>query len=61
MELDFEPLTILWTVVITGLFLFGLWFIRFGEGGLSLKHRIIVSILSPIIIYFITVWQKNKG
>ena len=60
MELDFEPLTILWTVIITGIFLFGLWFVRFGEGGLVLKDRIIVSVLAPIIIYFIILWQKNR-
>ncbi len=60
MELDLEPLTILWTVVITGLFLFGLWFIRFGEGGLALNQRIIISVLSPVIIYFIIVLQKNR-
>lgn len=59
MELDFEPVTILWTVLISALFLFGLWFIRFGEGGLILKDRIIVSILAPPIIYFIIIWKKN--
>ena len=60
MELDFEPLTILWTVVISVFFLVGLWFIRFGEGGLPIRQRIILSILAPPIIYFITAWQENK-
>ena len=60
MELELEPLTILWAVVISAIFILSLWFIRFGEGGLSLRHRIIVSILAPIIIYFIILWQKNR-
>ena len=60
MELDFEPLTIFWVGVISVLFLGGLWFVRFGEGGLPLKQRIVVSILAPPIIYFITIWQKNR-
>lgn len=60
MELDLEPMTIVWVVGIDAIFLFGLWFIKFGEGGLSLKHRIIVSILSLPIIYLILIWQKNR-
>ena len=59
MELDLEPMTLLWTVVMSLMFLGGLWFIRFGEGGLTLKHRIIVSILGPPIIYIIILLRKD--
>ncbi len=41
------------------MFVGGLWFIRFGEGGLTLKHRIIVSILGPPIIYIIILLRKD--
>ncbi len=60
MELDFEPATMFWVVVIYIMFVFGLWFIRLGEGGLDTKTRILTTIFALPIIYFITIWQKNK-
>ena len=60
MELDLEPLTILWTFVMTAAFEGGLWFIRFGEGGLDLRTRLAASVLAPFIIYVIIVVMKNK-
>lgn len=60
MDLDLEPVTIFWVVIMYFLFVVGLWFVRFTEGGLDTKNRIIVTILALPIIYFITVWQKNK-
>ncbi len=60
MELDLEGTTLLWTGVLTGCFLFGLWFIRFGGGGFDLRTRIAASILSPFITYGIIVMMKNK-
>ena len=60
MELDLEGTTLLWTGVLTGCFLFGLWFIKLGGGGLDLKTRILVSIFSPFLTYGIIVMMKNK-
>ena len=58
MELDLELITLVVAGGMWALILFLVWGVPFGFTGM--KEKIILSIFSLPIIYFIVVWQKNR-
>ena len=58
MELDFEPLTILWTVVFYAFILFLIWGVKMGFTGM--REKIIITICALPLTYLMIVWQKNR-
>ncbi len=58
MELDFEPITILITIGMWGFILFLVWGIKLGFTGM--REKIVLTIASLPIIYFIILFQKNR-
>lgn len=58
MEMDFEVVTIAVTLGFWAFILFLLWAVPFGFTGI--KEKIIMTVASLPMIYFIVVWQKNK-
>lgn len=58
MELDFELNTILVTIGMWAFILFLVWGVEYGFTGM--KEKIILTIASLPIIYFIVLWQKNR-
>ena len=58
MELDFELGTMAVTLGMWVFILFLVWAVPFGFEGV--KEKIIMTILSLPIIYFIVLWQKDR-
>jgi len=58
MELDFELNTILITMGMWIFILFLVWGVEYGFSGL--REKIIMTVASLPIIYFIVVWQKGR-
>ena len=58
MELDFEIITIAVTAGMWAFILFLVWGIKAGFTGM--REKIILSVISLPLIYFIIIWQKNR-
>ena len=58
MELDFEPITLIVTIGMWGFILFLVWGIKMGFTAMG--DKIVITIASLPIIYFIILWQKNR-
>ncbi len=58
MELDFELSTILITIGMWAFIIFLVWGVKMGFT--DMREKIILTISSLPIIYFIIVWQKNR-
>ena len=58
MELDFEPMTIIVTIGMWAFILFLVWGVKMGFTGV--REKIILTVFSLPMIYFIILWQKNK-
>ena len=60
MELDFDPKTLTIVGILIVICLLLIWKTSFMDNILSTPRKIMVSILSIPIVYFITVFQINK-
>ena len=58
MEMDFELNTVLVTIGMWAFVLFLTWGIKLGFTGV--REKIVLTIASLPMIYFIVVWQKNR-
>ena len=58
MEWDFEPMTLVVTIGMWGFILFLVWGVSMGFSGM--KEKIILTVFSLPMIYFIILWQKNR-
>ncbi len=58
MEFDFDISTILITIGMWGFILFLIWGIKMGFTGM--KEKIVLTVASLPMIYFIVLWQKNR-
>ena len=58
MELDFELSTILVTIGMWAFILFLVWGVKMGFT--AIRDKIVLTLASLPIIYFIVLWQKNR-
>lgn len=60
MEFDLDPTAITLTVILWGVIVFGIWFIKLGSSW-STPQRILLSVLALPITYLVTSWQLQRG
>ena len=58
--MEFDTKTVVVSAVMSALLILSIWYIRFGEGGWSVKQRIFFSICAVPLSYLMTSWQLNK-